>query len=90
MGPSVVAGVRRGHTGTRAEYVRYRDRCEKRLQHRNQEAGRGHIMSSTTVELTKENFDQTVTYDASGAPSFAQQIANSTSIWNSSVSNVKL
>jgi snapalysin len=32
----------------------------------------------------------TVTYDASGAPSFAQQIANSTSIWNSSVSNVKL
>ncbi|MFE2732428.1 snapalysin [Streptomyces sp. NPDC059349] len=32
----------------------------------------------------------TVTYDASGAPSFAQQIANSASIWNSSVSNVKL
>lgn len=32
----------------------------------------------------------TVTYDASGAPTFAQQIANSTSIWNSAVSNVKL
>ncbi|MFI1681714.1 snapalysin [Streptomyces sp. NPDC020607] len=32
----------------------------------------------------------TVTYDASGAPTFAQQIASSTSIWNSSVSNVKL
>ncbi|MYW68842.1 snapalysin [Streptomyces sp. SID8379] len=32
----------------------------------------------------------TVTYDASQAPSFQQQIANSASIWNSSVSNVKL
>ncbi len=32
----------------------------------------------------------TVTYDASGAPSFQQQIANSASIWNASVSNVKL
>lgn len=32
----------------------------------------------------------TVVYDASGAPSFAQQIASSTSIWNSAVSNVKL
>ncbi|MCF3118795.1 MULTISPECIES: snapalysin [Streptomyces] len=32
----------------------------------------------------------TVTYDASGAPTFAQQIASSTSIWNSAVSNVKL
>ncbi|MZD07321.1 snapalysin [Streptomyces sp. SID5785] len=32
----------------------------------------------------------TVTYDASGAPSFQQQIANSASIWNSAVSNVKL
>ncbi|MEU7578485.1 snapalysin [Streptomyces sp. NPDC041068] len=32
----------------------------------------------------------TVTYDASGAPTFAQQIANSTSIWNAAVSNVKL
>ncbi|MET9499326.1 snapalysin [Streptomyces sp. NPDC006552] len=32
----------------------------------------------------------TVTYNASGAPSFRQQIANSTSIWNSSVTNVKL
>ncbi|MFJ8823945.1 snapalysin [Streptomyces sp. NPDC102467] len=32
----------------------------------------------------------TVTYNASSAPSFRTQIANSTSIWNSSVSNVKL
>ncbi|MFE0174739.1 snapalysin [Streptomyces sp. NPDC059002] len=32
----------------------------------------------------------TVTYDASGAPTFAQQIASSTSIWNAAVSNVKL
>ncbi|MFD4630719.1 snapalysin [Streptomyces sp. NPDC058284] len=32
----------------------------------------------------------TVVYDASGAPTFAQQIAGSTSIWNSAVSNVKL
>ncbi|MEU1014877.1 MULTISPECIES: snapalysin [unclassified Streptomyces] len=32
----------------------------------------------------------TVVYDASRAPSFARQIASSTSIWNSSVSNVKL
>ncbi|QUI32891.1 snapalysin [Streptomyces alfalfae] len=32
----------------------------------------------------------TVVYDASGAPTFASQIASSTSIWNSSVSNVKL
>ncbi|MEV3853871.1 snapalysin [Streptomyces sp. NPDC050095] len=32
----------------------------------------------------------TITYDASGAPSFQQEIANSASIWNSSVSNVKL
>ncbi|MEV8021731.1 snapalysin [Streptomyces sp. NPDC086554] len=32
----------------------------------------------------------TVVYDASGAPTFAQQIASSTSIWNSAVSNVKL
>ncbi|MGW6580845.1 snapalysin [Streptomyces globisporus] len=32
----------------------------------------------------------TVTYDASGAPSFRSQIANSTRIWNSSVSNVQL
>ncbi len=32
----------------------------------------------------------TVTYDASGAPSFRGQIANSTQIWNSSVSNVQL
>lgn len=32
----------------------------------------------------------TVVYDASGAPTFAQQIASSASIWNSAVSNVKL
>ncbi|MFB8142608.1 snapalysin [Streptomyces parvus] len=32
----------------------------------------------------------TVTYNASGAPSFRTQIANSTRIWNSSVSNVQL
>ncbi|GAA2278426.1 extracellular small neutral protease [Streptomyces ruber] len=32
----------------------------------------------------------TVVYDASRAPSFASQIARSTQIWNSSVSNVKL
>lgn len=32
----------------------------------------------------------TVVYDASGAPTFARQIAGSTSIWNSAVSNVKL
>ncbi|WP_170837853.1 snapalysin [Streptomyces sp. TP-A0874] len=32
----------------------------------------------------------TVVYNASGAPSFASEIARSASIWNSSVSNVKL
>lgn len=32
----------------------------------------------------------TVVYNASAAPSFRSQIASSTSIWNSSVSNVKL
>ncbi|MER7396342.1 snapalysin [Streptomyces sp. NPDC000151] len=32
----------------------------------------------------------TVTYDASGAPSFAQQISSSAQIWNGAVSNVKL
>jgi snapalysin len=32
----------------------------------------------------------TVTYDASAAPQFSAQIARSTEIWNSSVSNVKL
>lgn len=32
----------------------------------------------------------TVTYDASAAPTFSAQIARSTAIWNSSVSNVKL
>ncbi|WP_405929380.1 snapalysin [Streptomyces griseus] len=32
----------------------------------------------------------TVTYSASSAPSFRSQIANSTRIWNSSVSNVQL
>ncbi|MFD4830886.1 snapalysin [Streptomyces uncialis] len=32
----------------------------------------------------------TVVYNASRAPSFRQQIASSTSIWNSSVSNVRL
>ncbi|MFP3989108.1 snapalysin [Streptomyces sp. E11-3] len=32
----------------------------------------------------------TVTYSAANAPSFRQQIASSTQIWNSSVSNVKL
>ncbi|MGX1756053.1 snapalysin [Streptomyces lydicus] len=32
----------------------------------------------------------TVTYDASAAPTFANQIAESASIWNSAVSNVKL
>lgn len=32
----------------------------------------------------------TVVYNASGAPSFATQIARSTQIWNSSVSNVRL
>ncbi|WP_405612474.1 snapalysin [Streptomyces sp. NBC_01511] len=32
----------------------------------------------------------TVVYDASGAPSFAGQIASSTQIWNSAVANVKL
>lgn len=32
----------------------------------------------------------TVTYNASSAPSFRSQIANSTQIWNSSVSNVRL
>lgn len=32
----------------------------------------------------------TVVYDASGAPTFAGQIASSTQIWNSSVANVQL
>ncbi|NEC11945.1 snapalysin [Streptomyces sp. SID8014] len=32
----------------------------------------------------------TVTYDASGAPTFRSQIASSTSIWNGAVSNVRL
>ncbi|MET4924533.1 snapalysin [Streptomyces sp. PSRA5] len=32
----------------------------------------------------------TVVYDASGAPSFAGEIASSTQIWNSSVANVRL
>ncbi|MFI7408370.1 snapalysin [Streptomyces sp. NPDC049627] len=32
----------------------------------------------------------TVTYDASAAPTFSAQIARSTQIWNSAVSNVKL
>lgn len=32
----------------------------------------------------------TVTYDASSAPTFANQIAQSTQIWNSAVQNVKL
>ncbi len=32
----------------------------------------------------------TVTYDASRAPSFAQEIANSAQIWNSSVRNIQL
>ena len=32
----------------------------------------------------------TVTYDASGAPTFSAQIARSTQIWNSAVSNVQL
>ncbi|MBO8189917.1 snapalysin [Streptomyces spirodelae] len=32
----------------------------------------------------------TITYDASRAPSFRNQIANSTAVWNSAVSNVKL
>ncbi|MFH8571567.1 snapalysin [Streptomyces sp. NPDC017993] len=32
----------------------------------------------------------TVTYDASAAPTFANQISQSASIWNSAVSNVKL
>lgn len=32
----------------------------------------------------------TVVYDASGAPSFAGEIANSTRIWNSAVANVQL
>jgi snapalysin len=32
----------------------------------------------------------TVVYNASAAPTFARQIASSTSIWNSAVSNVKL
>ncbi|WP_327354729.1 snapalysin [Streptomyces sp. NBC_01304] len=32
----------------------------------------------------------TVVYDASAAPSFAQEIASSTQIWNSSVGNVQL
>lgn len=32
----------------------------------------------------------TVVYDASGAPTFSAQIARSTQIWNSSVSNVQL
>lgn len=32
----------------------------------------------------------TVNYDASGAPTFASEIANSTAVWNAAVSNVKL
>ncbi|MEV6316644.1 snapalysin [Streptomyces sp. NPDC051776] len=32
----------------------------------------------------------TVTYDASAAPTFASEIANSASVWNSSVGNVQL
>ncbi|MFI8851993.1 snapalysin [Streptomyces sp. 891-h] len=32
----------------------------------------------------------TINYDASRAPSFRNQIANSTAVWNSAVSNVKL
>jgi thioredoxin 1 len=62
-GPSLVVGVLGGHTGTCAEYAAQGWRCAHRLrpEARGPTSGRGSHAMSSTMELTKENFDQTVT-----------------------------
>ncbi|WP_406502206.1 thioredoxin [Streptomyces sp. NBC_00500] len=50
--------MRRGHTGTHAEYAPGRWRCANR---HDPDARKRDRRMSSTVELTKENFDQTVT-----------------------------
>ncbi|MGX1248276.1 thioredoxin [Streptomyces ambofaciens] len=57
-GVSLVGGVRRGHMGTCAEYPPGRQCCADGFSPEIRK--RDHLMTST-VELTKENFDQTVT-----------------------------
>ncbi|EFD71071.1 thioredoxin [Streptomyces lividans TK24] len=53
-----MGGVRRGHMGTCAEYPPGRQCCTDGFSPETRK--RDHLMTST-VELTKENFDQTVT-----------------------------
>ncbi|WP_326718819.1 MULTISPECIES: thioredoxin [unclassified Streptomyces] len=50
--------MRRGHTGRRAEYGTVRRRCANR---HDPDTRKRETRMSSTVELTKENFDQTVT-----------------------------
>ncbi|WP_257217296.1 MULTISPECIES: thioredoxin [Streptomyces] len=57
MGPVWLPGVRRGHTGTHAEYSPGGRRCANRF---DQDARKRETHMNSTVELTKENFDQTV------------------------------
>ncbi|WP_306453585.1 thioredoxin [Streptomyces sp. Tue6028] len=57
MGVSLVGGVRRFHMGTCAEYVPGRRRCANRY---DPDARKKETRMTSTVELTKENFDQTV------------------------------
>ncbi len=57
-GVSLVGGVRRGHMGTCAEYPPCRQCCADGY---SPETRKREYLMTSTVELTKENFDQTVT-----------------------------
>ncbi|WP_369204265.1 snapalysin [Streptomyces sp. PU-14G] len=57
----------------------------------NQEFFKFIVKEALKKQGEKPGFQQvTVKYDASGAPSFRSQIANSAAVWNSAVQNVQL
>ncbi|MDF4250660.1 snapalysin [Streptomyces sp. WMMB303] len=60
-------------------------------QQRNEKFFKFIVKEAFKKQAAKPGIQQvTINYSASGAPSFRSEIANSTAVWNSAVSNVKL
>ncbi|MCD7440388.1 snapalysin [Streptomyces lincolnensis] len=78
--PAVAAPAHAGYVGTSAESEANRAFFEAVLK----------SVAEKRAAQPRAAAAVTVVYDASRAPTFAAQIARSTQIWNSSVSNVKL
>ncbi|MEV4440863.1 snapalysin [Streptomyces sp. NPDC049577] len=86
---AAVAPAHHGHTSTAASRAAY---VGSAAEQADNQAFFDAVMKSAKAKQAASPGLRTVTvvYDASNAPSFANEIANSARIWNSSVRNVQL